>query len=198
MRTCNFLLTGFNCCLFQIKKMLLKLRFIPNATIRTLFTEISNKTLPKPLIKLRNENFLSGTSSLNMPEYIQNFDSPYLKAAKIDKHYSQLKDLGKDIQEYLETSINQYSALLIKNLPYKTAEDISEICNGFTFEQMTYESGTGYRYKLAKNVYSASEEPENFTIEPHNEMAYLENYPTKVGDRIFLVSHMGLECIYTL
>ena len=178
--------------------MLLKLRFIPNSAIRTLFTEISNKTLPKPLIKIRNGNFLPGAPSSNMPEYIQNFDSPYLKTAKVEKRYSQLTDVGKDVQEYVEANINQYSALLIKHLPYKTVEDVSEICNGFTFDQMTYESGSGYRDKLAKNVYSASEEPENFTIEPHNEMAYLENYPTKVGDCIFLVSHMHLECIYTL
>ena len=166
--------------------MLLKLRFIPNSTIRTLFTEISNKTLPKPLIKLRNGNFLPGASSSNMPEYIQNFNSPYLKAAKVEKHYSQLTDVGKDIQEYVEANINQYSALLIKHLPYKTVEDVSEICNGFTFDQMTYQSGSGYRDKLAKNVYSASEEPVNFTIEPHNEMAYLKNYPTKVGHCIFI------------
>ena len=166
--------------------MLLKLRSIPNSTIRTLFTEISNKTLPKPLIKLRNGNFLPGGSSSNMPEYIQKFDSPYMKTAKVDKHYSQLTDVGKDIQEYVETNMNQYSALLIKNLPYKTVEDVSEICSGFTFEQMTYESGSGYRDKLAKNVYSASEEPVNFTIEPHNEMAYLKNYPTKVGNFIFI------------
>ena len=173
--------------------MLLKLRFIPNSTIRTLFTEISNKALPKPLIKLRNENFLPGASSSNMPQCIQNFDSPYLKAAKIEKCYRQLKDVGKDMQEYVETNINQYSALLIKNLPYKTAEDVSEICNGFTFEQMTYESGSGYRDKLAKNVYSASDEPVNFTIEPHNEMSYLAHYPTKVGHCSFIMSHMRLN-----
>ena len=74
-----------------------------------------------------------------MPKYIQSFDSPYLKAAK-NKYYNQLKDVGKDIQEHVENNINQYSALLIKNLPYTTTEEILETYNGFTFEQMTYGS----------------------------------------------------------
>ena len=39
--------------------MLLKLRFTPNLTIRTLLTEVSKKTLPKPLLKLRNESFFA-------------------------------------------------------------------------------------------------------------------------------------------
>ena len=75
-----------------------------------------------------------------MPKLIQSFDSPYLKAAKNKKYYNQLKDVGKDIQEDVENNINQYSALLIKNLPYTTPEEILEIYNGFTFEQMTYGS----------------------------------------------------------
>ena len=47
--------------------MLLKLRFTPNLTIRTLLAEVSKKTLPKLLLKLQNESFLLGASSSNMP-----------------------------------------------------------------------------------------------------------------------------------
>lgn len=105
---------------------MLKLRLAPDITIRTFFTEVSNKTLPKPL-KLRNESFFAKRLSSNMPKHIQSFDSPYLKTAKNKKYYNQLKDVGKDIQEDVENNINQYSALLIKNLPYTTPEEILEI-----------------------------------------------------------------------
>ena len=56
------------------------------------------------------------------------------------------------MQEYVENNMNQCSTLLIKTLLYKTVEKVSEIYNGYKFEQITYESGWSYRDKLAKNV----------------------------------------------
>lgn len=56
------------------------------------------------------------------------------------------------MQEYVENNMNQCSALLIKNLSYKTIEEVSKIYNGFKLKRMKYEPGCGYRDKLAKNV----------------------------------------------
>ena len=78
------------------------------------------------------------------------------------------------------THISKYPAILIKNLPYKNADDISAICKGFSYDQMNYEFGSGFREELAERVYSASDEPDNFCIDPHNEMSYLPNSPSKV------------------
>ena len=47
---------------------------------------------------------------------------------------------------------------------------------------LSYEGGAGPRPKELKNsdIYFASAEPEAYTIELHNEMAYLKTFPKKV------------------
>ena len=46
---------------------------------------------------------------------------------------------------------------------------------------MAYEAGSGYREKVVEKVYTASDEPPEFSIEPHNEMSYLSIFPTRVN-----------------
>ena len=45
---------------------------------------------------------------------------------------------------------------------------------------MVYTNGSGFREPLNELVYTASDEPAVFTIEPHNEMSYLDTFPSKV------------------
>ena len=48
---------------------------------------------------------------------------------------------------------------------------------------MTYEGGTALRSRVDKRAgtYTSSEEPDCFTIQPHNEMSMVDIFPSKVG-----------------
>ena len=49
------------------------------------------------------------------------------------------------------------------------------------YEKLTYADGSGFRTPLNDLVYTASDEPAEFTIEHHNEMSNTRRYPSKVN-----------------
>ena len=55
---------------------------------------------------------------------------------------------------------------------------------------MTYRYGSAFRQPAIGDVYSASDEPKEVCIEPHNEMSYLKTFPAKV--RIFLIFNVTM------
>ena len=57
---------------------------------------------------------------------------------------------------------------------------------------MVYTNGSGFREPLNEFVYTASDEPAAFTIEPHNEMSYLDTFPSKVCISFKLINDIFL------
>ena len=87
------------------------------------------------------------------------------------------------------TTVN---ALLIKNLPITSAGDFHDFLAGCGYEKMVYTNGSGFREPLNEFVYTASDEPAAFTIEPHNEMSYLDTFPSKVCISFKLINDIFL------
>lgn len=83
---------------------------------------------------------------------------------------------------YLEENLPHYGAVLLRNLPLRTAADFSNLTQGLGCKGMAYEGGAVERQELDKNsgTYTASDEPPEAVIEFHNEMAYSPVYPSKV------------------
>jgi len=83
--------------------------------------------------------------------------------------------------EFIEDNFPYSPAILFRNLPAKTAEDFSIIAQTVQM-QFNYDGGTGNRTFIDKDcgVTTASEDPDEFTIQTHNEMSYAAVYPSKV------------------
>jgi len=130
---------------------------------------------------VRNELNLPGSAHPDIPEYISSRESKYLKIIQYqeEKHRS-LTEIGVKLNKYINNNIIKYSAILIKGLKIKTVDELAELSRDFDFEGMTYNSGSGFRDQLSGSVYSASEEPHDFTIELHNEMSYITTSPSKI------------------
>ncbi|XP_074655458.1 dapdiamide synthesis protein DdaC-like [Tubulanus polymorphus] len=77
----------------------------------------------------------------------------------------------------LQHSIHKFGAVLLKNLPLKTGDEFSGFVHDGGLKAMNYVGGSGVRDLVAQSVSTASREPPIFTIEPHNEMAYLPYWP---------------------
>jgi len=48
------------------------------------------------------------------------------------------------------------------------------------YDSLIYDAGTVPRSVVADRLYTASDERPEISIESHNEMSYLETYPSKV------------------
>ena len=145
----------------------------------------------QPLALCGNRSFLPGSKSDNYPEILRKYIHPEFKAIDIkeDHRSDPIQSLGSQLRatvdSYFNAAINQTraqscSALFIKNLPIKTAGDFHDLVAALDFEKMSYAAGSGFRESLNDLVYTASDEPAEFTIEPHNEMSYNRCFPSKV------------------
>jgi len=150
------------------------------------FTEIESLEEQQPTIKCRNRDFFAGSTSSNLPETLPKFVHKNFKAITVNKSNEGLAELGGKLYPFIENYIDQsYSAILIKNLPIKEAKDFNALVAGFEYKPMNYEAGNGFRDKVVGTIYTASDEPPEFSIEPHNEMSYLFTFPKRVSTWFF-------------
>lgn len=136
--------------------------------------------------RLRGRQFLPGSSGADFPEFLAEPRESFPLGVRVkNKNQSSLAELTVRCMEYVEENLSLYPVILFRGLPAKTAEDFSIIAKAIPFKSMEYIGGNGIRPPVDKDVrvYAASEEPDLFTIEMHNEMAY-SNYsvPSKVGE----------------
>ena len=90
--------------------------------------------------------------------------------------------MGANCMEYIKKNLTNRRAILFRGIPAETAQDFLGLTQGMRGKPLNYEGGAGSRLKELKNsdIYFASAEPGAYTIELHNEMAYLKAFPKKV------------------
>ena len=85
--------------------------------------------------------------------------------------------------EYVEENHAQHPAILFRGLPAETAQDFATIAKEIPWKGMTNEGGASYRQKIDKSVgtYTANDDPEDLSMDPHNELSYAKVFPSKVS-----------------
>ena len=151
-------------------------------TTRTIFTELHQEELTQPDIKCRNRPFLAGSNSPNFPEYVSKDVNKYFKGLKLLDTMSNhlIKDIGYKFREYIDSNIEQHSAFLLQGLPFNGVNEFQEFIAGMDYDPLIYDAGTSARSAVADRLYTSSDEPPEISIESHNEMSYLETFPSKV------------------
>ena len=99
-------------------------------------------------------------------------------------HQASLAELTAKCMEYVEENITDNPAILFRNLPAQSSQDFSVIAQGIPWKRLTYEGGASFRTKIDDNVgtYTANNDPDEISIDPHNEMSYTQVYPSKVSN----------------
>ena len=98
-------------------------------------------------------------------------------------HTAKLADIanwGEDFGSTLTSLVDTYGAVLVKGLPISGSAGFSGLMNGFGKELMPYRAGSGLRKTVDKGVDTASEEPGEFNIELHSDMADNTEHPIMV------------------
>ena len=120
--------------------------------------------------------------SENYPEYLSNNCKHGFKASRAPNGVG-LYEAGKKLRKFLDENWNEFQAILVKSLPINTSGDFSEFGKTLGYPQMTYRYGNGNRQTVIGDTFSGSDEPNEYSLEPHNEMSYLNAFPSKV--RVF-------------
>ena len=164
---------------FECKQGISKIKTYDNCDTPT-FTKYYGDCFAKDPIHIRGRKFLPGSTSDQMPNVLKSSPKPYLTTFTWSSKNTNLEESGAEIGHLVKTLLPKYSAILFKNLPFQTASDVGELVSAAGLEPMLYTGGSGLRTALDGDVYLASEEDSRVTIEFHNEMSYLKNYPRKV------------------
>ena len=140
---------------------------------------------PSPPVQIARRPFLPGSQHPAMPETLTQPATETFplvlrpKAAAVASHLS-LETWAEDVKFWTETTLPDYGAILVRGLPISTADELARLISGLGYPTMGYEGGTGVRHKVAANVMTASNDPPEFSIEPHSEMSYARVYPSKL------------------
>ena len=167
---------------------------------RTIFTELEPTELNQPRIKCRNRPYLAGAKSDKFPEYISMSVNKYFSGVKLKdpKDAPHMKDIALEFRRHIDENLKKHSAFLLKGLPTKDVDNIQDFIAGMDYKSFYYDAGNAARSSVGEYLYTASDEPKDVSIEPHNEMAYLETFPSKVHffKDFFLESEFLLKNIY--
>ncbi|XP_057290409.1 dapdiamide synthesis protein DdaC-like [Hydractinia symbiolongicarpus] len=147
---------------------------------RDLFRDVAHKELQTPLIKLRHEQRIPGSTTKNFPEHISTKPNRRFKAIQLVSNEEETKNIAKCLRSYLDELIVDFPGILIKGLPISSIADFNFFAKELAFKCLDVSSGRGYRSHLVDNIYVASDEPKEIIIEPHNEMAYSAVSPGKI------------------
>ena len=99
-----------------------------------------------------------------------------------NRHKSSLKEITKICMKYIKENSADSPAILFRDLPAKTAEDFSIIAKATGEPALNYQGGTALRSQIdhRAGIYTTSNEPNYYSVELHNEMAYNMIHPSKV------------------
>ena len=171
------------------------IRPIKHATSNVLSTKTSSVTgsiferipkeelAPKTRPRLRDREFLPGSTGEGFPEFLAEPSDSFPVGVRVNTgDKSSLSELGAHCMEYIKKKLTNSQAILFRGLPAETAEDFLALTQGMRGKPINYEGGTTPRPEELQNsgIYFASTEPGEYTIELHNEMTYVKNFPRKV------------------
>ncbi|XP_002165175.1 dapdiamide synthesis protein DdaC [Hydra vulgaris] len=145
---------------------------------RFIFTDIPQHKLKAPVTQIKNRPYLPGSLSNAFPDVLKCEYKPGLKILTTSE--KDLQSIASELRNFSTLCMPEISAILLKNLPINTAEEFSLFTKALNFKPLTYAGGSGFRKTIAGDVYSASDDPSIYSIEPHNEMSYMTIYPTKI------------------
>ena len=134
--------------------------------------------------RLRDRPFTPGSSNGGFPEYLAEPRESFPLGVRVrNSNQFSLAELTAKCMEFVEENLSHNPAILFRGLPARSAEDFSIIAQTVPWKTLSNEGGAAYRSQVDKDIgtYTASDDPQVFTIEPHNEMAFNDVYPAKVS-----------------
>ncbi|XP_070568319.1 dapdiamide synthesis protein DdaC-like isoform X3 [Ptychodera flava] len=167
-------MVNFSRCSSTISRHTTKFKYSPRIDIppQTTAPLVGRKWLPGAL-----------RTGSKFPDYISrpsdNFPALY-SVKPSARRLTLISDFAKDARDIIERELHVHGALLFRGLPLLNGDDFSRFMQGMEYSLIGYEGGFAPRHKVSQDVLTASDDPSEYSIEPHNEMSFLERYPLKI------------------
>lgn len=129
--------------------------------------------------KVRGRSNLPSGSSTFLPEHIPSPSNKSLLMYKA-KGGGSLESLAAEARALADSTLTDFGVVLFRDLPIRTGEDMSRFVESMGYSTTMIQGGGTERSVVARGVRSASDEPANHTIEPHQDMAHNPVSPEKL------------------
>lgn len=131
-------------------------------------------------LPIRNRPFLAGSAHPSFPERIGDAGEmiPVLEADMPGDLADGL--LAGAVREAVDAELPVSGGVLIRGLPLTDRPGFEKLVTGLGYEALGYRGGIAVRKNDSGVALKASEEDSRITLSPHNEMAYLPDYPRRV------------------
>lgn len=157
----------------------------PSYEFDALFKPLTPEEIsPKTDYEIAGRKWLPGSMGEGFPKHLRKPREgfPYALEVTSGKKYD-LNEWANITRQVIDDNLSKYGTMVIRGLPLVESTAISDFSKALGYDAMSYPGGGGADRNLHDadaQVYTASEEPPEFTIELHNELAYLPTYPRKV------------------
>ena len=160
--------------------------------MRTLFDHVERLYDKKPPeILLSKKPYLAGSEHSNFPGILKYAEKDDIDALRLNENkvasqslfsHVQIQNIADEIKHILDERLVDRGAVLFRNLSHHVPDSISfsKLIAGLG-DRMPYIAGMATRDEMKKSpgVMNASDDPEECTLEPHLEMCYREEMPSK-------------------
>ncbi|WP_095147771.1 TauD/TfdA family dioxygenase [Pseudomonas sp. Irchel s3a18] len=141
-------------------------------------------------VRVRGRSYLAGADSLDVPEFIPRVSREQFLTLARPWQEGSLARVAEQCREIIDKSLYEQGAIIFKDLPLHNASDFNAFINQLGYAPFSYNGGIAVRNQVAGHVLMASNEDSRITLAPHNEMAYLLEFPRKL---FFFCAREGLE-----
>ncbi|MGI8665694.1 MAG: TauD/TfdA family dioxygenase [Jatrophihabitans sp.] len=130
-------------------------------------------------VAVRGRAFLAGSAHDSFPHSVPDVGEmiPTLVAEQPD---GSLAVLTAAIRDVIDETLPEFGGVLLRGLPLKDKAGFEQIVAGLGYDRTGYQGGIAVRKNDSGIALNASAEDCRITLSPHNEMAYLPNYPRKI------------------
>lgn len=130
-------------------------------------------------VPVRNRAFLAGSAHDSFPETVPDVGEmiPTLAASRVD---CPRPVLAAAVRAVIDAALPEFGGVLLRGLRLTDKASFEQVVADLEYARVGYQGGIAVRKNDSGVALSASQEDHRITLSPHNEMAYLPQYPRKI------------------
>jgi len=130
-------------------------------------------------VAVRNREFLAGSAHDGFPESVPDIGE-MIPTLAVEQPNRPRPVLVAAVREVIDEALPEFGGVLLRGLPLTDKAGFERVVEGLGYGRIGYQGGIAVRKNDSGVALNASQEDHRITLSPHNEMAYLPDYPRKV------------------
>jgi alpha-ketoglutarate-dependent taurine dioxygenase len=130
-------------------------------------------------VPVRNREFLAGSAHDNFPDTVPDAGDmiPVFATEQMSHPHPNLAPAVRDV---IDQTLPEFGGVLLRGLALAGKAGFEQVVATLGYDHVGYQGGIAVRQNDSGIALAASQEDPRITLSPHNEMAYLPDYPRKI------------------